>query len=269
MADPRAFSAYPLPPVNDATLTCVGVRLSGDATEWIKAAMPFTTARERTHAGRFVHALDAARHLMGRAIVRRMLGAAQGLAWTTDFPRTPWGKPTCPPDGLGAPPAWNAIDFSITHSGDMVWAAFCQKGAVGMDVEQTRPIPDIAELAAQLHPQECRLVRSLSDPERTETFYRCWTRKEAVLKALGRGLSLPLHGFQVRTERDAREWLVSLPNAAGHDQAAGPAGWERECAAWTTRDIDVGPGYQCSVAASAPHLRVAAVLLENAGGCGA
>jgi len=225
------------------------VLLGGDAAAWIETAAPFVTESERVQARRFLHAQDAARHLVGRALVRRVFGAALGLAHLGDFARTPQGKPVYPEGRLAG---GDTIDFSISHSGDMVWAAFCRGAAsgigVGIDVELARPMPDLFELAAQLHPLECAAIRAQPEPERAAAFYRCWTRKEAVLKALGLGLNQPLHSFQVQPEPRDADWLVSLPGRLEQEAA---------CAAWTTRDIDAGPGYQCSVAASAPSLPLA------------
>ncbi|HWR03373.1 MAG TPA: 4'-phosphopantetheinyl transferase superfamily protein, partial [Humidesulfovibrio sp.] len=186
-----------------------------------------------------------ARHLLGRALVRRVLGAAFGRPFSGEFALGPWGKPACPPEWLGS---GNAMDFSISHSGRMVWAAFCRAAAVGIDVEQIRPLPEAFDLAAQLHPLECAAVRAQPEPDRAVAFHRCWTRKEAVLKALGMGLNLPLQGFLVRPDPGDADWLVSLPGQTGQGTSA---------PAWTTRDIDAGPGYQCSVAADAPNLSFA------------
>lgn len=245
MSAPRAFSSLPLPPLHQGTITCVGVQLDGDAVDWVQAATPFVTQSERARARRFLHPLDAARHLLGRALVRRVLCAATGQERLEDFPRTPRGKPLCPDAPQGG---MAGVDFSISHSGDMVWAAFCRGAAVGIDAEQLRPLPDLSELAAQLHPQECAEVRAQPEGERLAAFHRCWTRKEAVLKALGAGLSLPLDCFQVCTQAREADWLVSLPGQPAHGTAQ---------AAWTTRDIDVGPGRQCSAAASAAALSLA------------
>lgn len=296
MTLPRTFAGHPFPRVDDAALTCVGMRLDGDATAWIEAATPFTTPHERAHARRFVHAVDAARHLVGRALVRRML-AVDG-----DFPRTRWGKPVCPPEhatgGRDGDGARNVIDFSISHAGAMVWAAFCRAGRVGIDVEKTRAMTDRPELpdrpdspglpglagladrgnradqadqttpgeltdvVAQLHPCERDAILALPPADRTAAFYRCWTRKEAVLKALGRGLSLPLNGFQVRTGSIGADWLVSLPCAHTQGQHGAWATLAERHAevgvkeTWTTRDIAAGPDHQCSVAACAPRLPV-------------
>jgi len=218
--------------------------------------MPFVTALERARSRRFLHAMDAARHLVGRALARRMLCAAAGLTHIGDFTRTSLGKPVCPQETHAGP---GHIDFSITHSGAMVWTAFCRGASVGIDVEQVRPLPDIFELAAQLHPLECAAVRARPDAERAAAFYRCWTRKESVLKALGMGLHLPLHDFQVRPQPPASDWLISLPDGMARELAAAPSAGHSgaACPAWTTRDIGLPPGYQCSVAANAPHLSLA------------
>jgi len=255
MSDSDAFPSLPLPPLRQGTVTCIGVLLGGEPADWIGAAAPLVTESERAQARRFLHAQDAARHLVGRALVRRVLRAALGLAHIGDFARTPQGKPV---SAQGLRRGGDAIDFSISHSGGMVWTAFCQGAALGMgaalgvgiDVERTSLLPDLFELAAQLHPLECAAVRAQPEPERVAAFYRCWTRKEAVLKALGQGLHLPLHSFQVQTRPRDADWLVSLPGTL--EQEAAPA-------AWTTCDIDAGPGYQCSVAASAPNLSLAVV----------
>lgn len=249
MSAARTFPSLPLPPLRQGTITCIGLLLSGNSADWIETAAPFVTDSEHSHARRFLHALDAARHLVGRALVRRMLSSATGLAHIGDFTRTLQGKPVCP-EGIKA--KGEALDFSISHSGDMVWTAFSIGVGigVGIDVEQTRPLPDLLELTAQLHPLECAAIRAQPEPERAAAFYRCWTRKESVLKALGQGLNLPLHSFQVQSAPHNADWLVSLPGQLEQDPA---------CAAWTTQSLDVGPGYQCSVAARAPNMPLTVV----------
>lgn len=214
-------------------MLCVGLRL-GEDERWPDAVAPFVTAGERERAGRFVHAADAIRHLVGRALVRRVLHREGEFAAPTAFSLSPWGKPR-----------HREIEFSIAHSGEMVWAGFCRRAALGIDVESVRPLADLAELTAQLHPDEGRAIRALPPFERTAAFYRCWTRKEAVLKATGTGLSLPLDGFCVETGLGERDWIVAPPEGAP------------SAAAWTSRDIACGPDYRCCVAAQAPYLELA------------
>lgn len=253
----RDFPACRFPSVSDAVILCAGVWIEEDAA-WIEAARPFVTEEEISHARRFTHTMDAIRHLIGRALVRRTLRAALGQELPAGFSHTRWGKPFCPSA---------AIFFSIAHSGNMVWTAFCRSAEVGIDVEETRDIPDIPGLAARLHPEENAAIRALPPEERHTAFYRCWTRKEAVLKATGKGLSLPLDSFQVHTGPGEADWIISVPEdgvpgrATPAAQAYGTCTGERHAPAWTSRDIAVGAGYHCSVAADAPLLELDVHLL--------
>jgi len=98
-----------------------------------------------------------------------------------------------------------------------------------------------------LHPAEYAALQQCPPGELAPAFYRCWVRKEAVLKACGTGLSLPLDRFRVFTDGRARGWLESMDARAVSD--------------WFTEDIPVLAGYHCGVAAdfSASELRVVRV----------
>lgn len=246
-------------------IQCIGLHIEQEVL-WGEACRPYVTASELARAARFRHGADAVRHMAGRALVRRVLGAAAPQKCTAEFSLNSYGKPYCTGSGL---------HFSISHSGSMVWAAFCREAPVGIDVEKQIPLPslaDLADLATQLHPHEAQAIDCFSPEERTAAFYRCWTRKEAVLKALGKGLSLPLNSFQVRVDSSYADWLVSPPDetcctAAEGERHAPEHGYEREGfsrrqaaaapAAWTSHDVWRTGGYQCSVAARATGLELA------------
>ncbi len=228
MTQPHAFSSHTFPAVSETKITCIGVQLTEDTVAWSRVTLPFVTEKEHAHAQQFVHPMDSVRHLVGRALVRRTLRASMQTPVSTDFLYTPWGKPYWPHEG---------IDFSITHSGDMVWAAFCKKGTVGIDVEEIRITPDIPELATLFHPQECAKIQEQSPTEQATTFYRCWVRKEAVLKACGKGLSKELNSFCVHTDARETRWLKSIDTPPAE--------------AWSTYDIPVQGNYLCSVASTA------------------
>ncbi|TMJ89380.1 MAG: 4'-phosphopantetheinyl transferase superfamily protein [Alphaproteobacteria bacterium] len=86
------------------------------------------------------------------------------------------------------------IQFSLSHCRDVALIAFTRGVPVGVDVEHVRPLADWKRIAARyLHPGERMELMALSEDERLTAFFRCWTRKEAVAKALGVGLSLPLN----------------------------------------------------------------------------
>ena len=239
----RHFQRCSLPIVPEQAVLCVGIILD-DPAAWAEVCAPLASERERRQAHRFTREIDAARHLAGRALVRRVLRGTFGFGVAANFALTPYGKPFCP----DAP-----AHFSISHSGGMVWAAFCRAGAVGIDVEEVRPLPDAADLAGQLHPQECAELRALPPAELQAAFYRCWARKEAVLKAAGLGLSLPLGAFRVRTCGPDNSWIVSFPRVSAFLNGEAVAASD-PAETWTSRDIPAGSGYRCSMAAMAPRL---------------
>ena len=254
------FSSYRFSQIAHGTIRCMGLRIDQE-TPWDKVCRPYVTNNELDKAARFRHGADAVRHIAGRALVRRMLEAAGHKKFTDEFFLNPFGKPYSPGSGL---------HFSISHSGSMVWTAFCREAPVGIDVESQLPLPDLADLATQLHPREAQAIDSFSPEERTAAFYRCWTRKEAVLKAIGKGLSLPLNSFQVRVDSCDVNWLVLPPDedcraTAGKNWRATEHGCGQSegfrkqgaaAATWTSQDVWCSGGYQCSVAALAPGLKV-------------
>ena len=236
------FCNWRAPSAPEKSILCVGLELE-NITDWPSQCTPHTTRQEQQEAGRYVHIEDAARHLAGRALARRMLRAVFGQDCAAVFALSPYGKPFCP--GVSA-------DFSISHSGSMVWVALCRCASVGIDVERLRPLPDAAELTSQLHPQEQKDLLALPPAELQTAFYRCWTRKEAVIKAVGMGLSMPLKSFSVNTGQQESDWIASFTANAVHGMTAMLEAGEQ----WTSRDICTTDGYQCSVAAHGPCLDV-------------
>ena len=242
----QRFCNWRAPSAPEKSILCVGLELE-NITEWPSHCAPHTTPQEQQEAGRYVHMEDAARHLAGRALARRLLRAAFGQDSAAVFARSPYGKPFCP--GV-------SVDFSISHSGSMVWVALCRCASVGIDVERMRPLPDAAELTSQLHPQEQKDLLALPPAELQTAFYRCWTRKEAVIKAAGMGLSMPLQSFSVHTGPQESGWIASFTANA----AQGTATMLEDGGQWTSRDIRTTDGYQCSVAARCPSLDVVVCL---------
>jgi len=134
----------------------------------------------------------------------------------------------------------------------MVWVAICRCATVGIDVEKIRPLPDATELTSQLHPLEREALLRVPPIDLETAFYRCWTRKEAVLKAVGMGLNMPLNSFSVHTGSQKRGWITSVPASTDHNTQAKQTTDDH----WTSSDIATTVGYQCSVAARAPELEV-------------
>lgn len=138
------------------------------------------------------------------------------------------------------------LDFSVAHCAGRWLIAVCEGGAVGVDVEQRRPIGDLDRIAAlYLAPVDVRAVVPARGERKLTEFFGRWTAKEAYTKALGTGLSKPLESFSLPSPADGVAWFK-----------AGGCGW-------TLWQFEPWPGYTASVVASgrrpptALHLREA------------
>jgi len=211
---------------------CIGADLRQDGVDWMRFALPRTSAEEQARAARFLHTADALRHLLGRALLRTVLARELGeQTLPASLPTNPWGKPQLPGNGL---------EFSISHAGDAVWVAITRGIAVGIDVETIAACAQPHELASMLHPDERSAIHSQPPEEARLHFLRCWTRKEAVTKALGKGLSCPLDSFSVATGPKPRDWLHRSPTTPPSE--------------WTCVDLPAEEGYHLSLAAMSPGL---------------
>nr|WP_269669513.1 4'-phosphopantetheinyl transferase superfamily protein [Paenibacillus sp. GSMTC-2017] len=108
------------------------------------------------------------------------------------FSYNEYGKPTL----IGC----EGLHFNVSHSGDWV-VAFVSTAAVGIDVEEVRPI-DMNIASSYFAKEEYRELLAKSEGERTAFFYELWTLKESYIKAKGEGLSIPLHSFSVAIQSD-------------------------------------------------------------------
>jgi 4'-phosphopantetheinyl transferase len=103
-----------------------------------------------------------------------------------------------------------ALGFNLTHSEDLALIAVTRGCEIGVDVESVRPIERLADLARRnFHPAEITAVDAAAAADAPSVFLRCWTRKEAVLKALGAGLRSPLAEFDTLSLASDGEILVS------------------------------------------------------------
>ena len=208
--------------------------LGQDLEAWWQVATPWLSARETATALRYYQRQDAIRHAVGRAVTRVLLARELGIPrLTEEFSTNAWDKPFLPASGL---------EFSISHSGRFVWTAISRAGAIGIDVERVDATVDHHDLAAIFHPVECSNIRALSGQSAREEFFRCWTRKEAVVKALGEGFSRPLATFRVLTDATVRGWLAEPPLGAAKG--------------WTCADLPSMAGYNVSVAAINPKITI-------------
>ncbi len=156
---------------------------------------------------RFHFPADRRRYVVTRAALRLLLAFhLDRPARAIRFTYGSHGKPILSGTDEGSP------HFNLTHSGDLAVIAVTGLGPVGVDVEVCRPINDFRGLAARFFAaEEQALLESLDDTAALEAFFLCWTRKEAVLKALGTGLSTGLEQVVVTCRPGMAARMVSVP----------------------------------------------------------
>jgi 4'-phosphopantetheinyl transferase len=145
---------------------------------------------ERARSLRFRFAADQLRYSICHANLRRILGSyLERPAESLRFREGPGGKPE-----LDSPT--QPLNFNLSHSRSLALLAVSWDITLGVDVEDIRPIePAVARRFFSI--SEFASLSTLEGEEWLDGFYRCWTRKEAILKAEGVGLSTPLNSFDV------------------------------------------------------------------------
>ena len=110
------------------------------------------------------------------------------------------------------------LRFNVAHSGDVALVAVVLGYEVGIDVEQLRQVGQLEQLAQRyFHPQEIASVLATPAETRAAAFLQCWTCKEAVLKAVGSGISAALDKFAVPLE-PAQARMLKLKPCSGHER---------------------------------------------------
>jgi len=183
---------------------------------------------ERTRECRFRFDRDRSRFIAAHGALRTIVGAYAAIPPAElDICYSTFGKPL-----LGGKGAHSRIEFNLSHAGDIALIALSKGLAVGVDVERVPAGAEWAGLAdVCLSVQEKKSLESIPADRMGETVYRWWTRKEALAKAGGTGLSQPLPHYQ-----------VVPPFLANAGKSSGRSVW----------DITPCPGYVASLVVEAP-----------------
>ena len=157
--------------------------------------------------------------MIGRGVLRVLLGNyldrdPAGLSFLTN----PYGKPFLSPYDRQ-----KSLHFNLSHSGNKILFAFTSACSVGIDVEKIDPDMNVLDIAHRFFADsDYQELLTLPEEDRYQAFFRAWTRKEACIKAAGKGFAFDPSSFQ-----------------------------EKE---WSLIDIDCGTGYKAAVATSLPGL---------------
>lgn len=183
----------------------------------------FVSREEEERAACFYLQRDRDRFVARRGLLRLLLGRYLGRCpEDVELKYGPNGKPELA-GSLRAP----ALRFNVSHSRGTALFAFASSGSVGIDLEALRPVPEAEQIAEHFFsPRERAALKALPPAARLEAFLRCWTCKEAYLKATGEGLSRPLDQVEVELSSHGPAELLTPDSAS-----------------WTLREIFLGAGY--------------------------
>jgi len=146
------------------------------------------------------------------------------------------------------------LRFNLSHSGGRAILAMARGREVGVDIELHRSI-EVINLARRFFAAaEFAALLALKRSDQIAAFYRCWTRKEAFLKALGCGLASPLDAFEVDLSSIGDGQLLRSCRA-----------WPEALVKWRIVSLSPAPGYSAALAAEAGDWRVSMLEMSPGG----
>lgn len=231
VADLRALEAISVAP---SEIVYAFVSVGGEPSPLDEALLD---DEERARAARFVRPPDRRRFVLAHAGLRLFLARCLDIDPTAvHYENGVHGKPRL---GSGLP----SLEFNLSHSGGLGVIAVARNRSVGVDVEQVRDMSDALSIAdTHFSAAEREVLRSLPPAERRDAFFRCWTRKEAVIKAVGEGLGRALASFEVDLAPGSMSALTRFDGRSGN------------VAGWSARDLTAPTGYAAAGAVSVPLL---------------
>jgi 4'-phosphopantetheinyl transferase len=196
---------------------------------------------EINRANRFHFQKDRERFVAGRGLLRVILSSYVAVPPSEIFfTYGSHGKP-----GIRRQNGRPAVEFNLAHSGGTAIYAITRDRPVGIDIESVKhefPIESVAErFFSEL---EVAALRSLPKHIQRIAFFKCWTRKEAFIKAIGDGLSCPLSDFDVSLTPGEPARLLHVRWAS------------EEAHRWCMEDIDSVAGCAAAIVFSGPQCRM-------------
>jgi 4'-phosphopantetheinyl transferase len=196
------------------------------------------SAQERERAAAFLLPAPRRQFIVARAALRTLLGRYLGVSPSAcSFALNAHGKPSLQPS--------SPVRFNVSHAGNLVLIAISDGIDLGVDVEAHRRTDDLDSLAASiLCPPDLELWRAAAAVEGAAAFYRIWTCKEAVAKAIGCGLAMDFRSLRISLAPGRAATLASMEPTWGRAER------------WSLQELQTENGYSAAIAASAPDLKV-------------
>lgn len=119
------------------------------------------------------------------------------------------------------------LSFNLSHTGNKLIVVYAYHHNVGVDIETCKKRANLAGLVEKCFAEEEQNYwRQLPHSQQTQAFYRFWTRKEAFVKAVGRGIALGLNQCVINPNN--RNRFIRIPKDYGKAEQ------------WLIQDVEVG-----------------------------
>lgn len=129
-----------------------------------------------------------------------------------------------------------SIHFNISHSGEYAVFIFSLDSPIGIDIQQVHPSSCEEMIVKRMfHPNEQMLFSTLTQEKKTNLFYRFWTIREAFLKALGCGFSMPSNTFCIEYDKSSENYYKITKSPEDYSL-------------WRIKSIPAPENYMCSIA---------------------
>lgn len=206
--------------------------ISCERSKGIHFSAELLSPEERERADRFHRELDGNRFRVTHGAMRMILARYLKVGpHELSFSAERGGKPE-----LASQFRNTGIRFNLSHASELALLAVTRGARVGVDLERVNsefPIEEVAERF--FSPAEISVLKELPGEEKLEAFFSCWTRKEAYIKAVGGGFSIPLDGFEVAVGSERAPALVAVRD--------NPA----EVSRWRMYDLQMPKGYKAAL----------------------
>jgi 4'-phosphopantetheinyl transferase len=201
------------------------------------------SADEQARAQRFRFEEDRKHFVVARGLLRLILSRYLNIEPSRlAFCYSPYGKPS-----VITTPGQKTLSFNVSHSCGLALYAVTRDRRIGIDLERIRadcPCEPLAE--RYFSPRERAMLDALqAEKVERKAFFDCWTRKEAYIKAKGKGLSLPLDQFDVSLAPGEPAMLLES------------RGDPLEACRWSLHELHAGPGYAAALAVEGQGVRLA------------
>jgi 4'-phosphopantetheinyl transferase len=198
------------------------------------------SAEENSRAEAFHFDKDKRQFIVSRGLLRTIIG----LYLSADpkhilFSYNPHGKPFIEQDQ-----SKTNFKFNLSHSGGLCLFAFTSGREIGIDLERIRPIKDAVRIAKRFFTEkEFDCINGLPTGLQEEIFFKFWTHKEAYLKAVGEGLSLPLNLVEFTLSSGKSGMVLKNISLEGSHE-------------WAIKEINPARGYVAAIAYKGPEVNL-------------